>query len=525
MSALSDRPTRRSVYAPRGAVATSQPLAATAGLAVLQEGGSAADAAVAMAAALTVVEPTSCGIGSDVMAIVADGAEIEGLVGSGRAPAALDPAAALRESAPRGWHTVTVPAAPHAWAEIHARYGHLPFARVLAPAVHYARAGFPLSPVIAAQWAHAAQTCAALVGEAFAGFGATFLPAGFAPRPGARFANPALADTLERVAASHGEDFYRGELAGRIAAFSERTGGWLRAEDLAAHALEWIAPHAVAFRGRRVFELPPPTQGAVALIALGLLEALGPIADSEHAEHATIEAVKHAFALALPVVADGDEARAWLHSMLTAAMLAEEAQAIGDTAAPGPRDARLDAGTVYLAAADAGGMMVSLIQSSFMDFGSYVVVPGTGIALANRATCFTRERHHPNAPRPRHRPYNTIIPGLLADGDGRALGPFGVMGGFMQPQGHVQVLRRLLDEGRDPQAALDAPRWRYLGGRAVACEQEFSAELEAALARRGHELHREAAHPPFGRGQIILRHEAGWVAGSDNRGDGCALGY
>jgi len=378
---------------------------------------------------------------------------------------------------------------------------------------------------VSAQWRAATREGHIPEGEPFAAFADTFLPRGFEPAPGARFANPDLATTLERVAATGAEDFYTGDTARYMARFAEATGGWLDTGDLAAHATEWVEPLSVPFRGRRVYELPTPTQGCVALVALGLLDSLGPQSDPVFAEHLAVEAVKHAFAMCLPVAADGAEARAWLRAVLNPSVLGDEAGALGDIAAPGPADARLDAGTVYLAAVDSDGMMVSLIQSSFMDFGSYVVVPGTGIALANRGWCFTRKRHHANAPRGGHRPYNTIIPGLVSDGIGRPLGPFGVMGGYMQPQGHVQVLRRLLDDGLDPQGALDAPRWRFVGGRGVECESEFDAALEAALSSRGHQMRRQRSHAPFGRGQIILRSGRDWAAGSDNRGDGCALGY
>ncbi len=525
MNAFTARPTRRAVYAPNGIAATSQPLAAAAGAFVLREGGTAVDAAIAMAAVLTVVEPTSNGIGSDVMAIVGSGQEIEGFIGAGRTPALFDPEVFLAEAGARGWHPVTVPGAPRAWIALSERYGRLPFARLLAPAIEYARKGFALSPVVAEQWRRAAEIARTLDGPEFAGFAPTFLPEGFAPAAGTHFANPDLADTLERVAASKAEDFYCGALAERMARFSKETGGWLRAEDLAAHEGEWVQPCAVNYRGRRVYELPPPTQGAVALIALGILDALDIANTPEESEHRAIEAVKLALQESLPMIADGPEARDWLHSALDKAALAGKAGTIGASAASGPTDARLDAGTVYLAAADRDGMMASFIQSNFMDFGSYIVIPGTGISLANRGWCFSREANHPNAPRPGHRPYNTIIPGFLADEDGDALGPFGVMGGYMQPQGQVQVLTRLLDAGLDPQAALDTPRWRFFGGRKIACETEFDPDLRAALARRGHEISVQKIHPPFGRGQMILRHGNGYVAGSDNRGDGCALGY
>jgi len=518
-------PRRQALYAPTAMVATSQPLAAAAGLEVLRDGGNAVDAAITMAATLTVVEPTGCGLGSDLMAIIAGPAGIEGYIGSGRTPAGFNPGAFTARQSPRGWHGVTVPAAPRAWADLATRYGRLPLERLLAPAIHYAQEGFPLSPLIAAGWARAVEEMRPATRPEFAGFIPTFAPTGFVAAPGARFTNPDLAATLRSIAASRAEDFYTGALAERITRFSRDTGGWLRAQDLATHAGEWIQPQAVSFRGYRVFELPPPTQGGVALMALGLLQALGPTQDVVEAAHWSIEAIKRAFTAALEVIADGEEARAWLGATLTPGMLGGAAKGIATAAAPGPESTRLEGGTVYLAAADGDGLLVSMIQSNFMGFGSHVVVPGTGISLANRALCFAPAHGHPNAPHPARRPYNTIIPGLLADAEGCPLGPFGVMGGYMQPQGHVQVLRRLIDAGLDPQAALQAPRWRFLGGHKVLAEPGFDTALAVALARRGHDMEYAASTAGFGCGQIILRHANGYVAGSDGRADGAALGY
>ncbi|HET7559498.1 MAG TPA: gamma-glutamyltransferase family protein [Limnochordia bacterium] len=518
-------PSRRmSVYARRGMVAASQPLAAAAGLERLRRGGNAVDAAVAAAIALTVVEPTANGIGGDAFAIVHAGGKLHGLNASGPAPAALS-AEALRKQGhaevPRfGFAPVTVPGAPAAWAALNRRFGRLPFADLCAPAMHYAADGYPISPVLGDAWARAeAAYRRALRGEAFAHWFATFAPEGRAPAIGELWRSPAHADTLAQIAATGGEAFYRGELAKRMDAFSRAHGGFLRARDLAEFEVEWVEPIRVAYRGYEVCELPPNGHGLVALIALGILDGLDLAPDEPRRTHQLIEAVKLAFADGRRYIADPRRAPVPAAELLAPAYLAERRALIGERAlepAPGRPQA---GGTVYLAAADGEGNMVSYIQSNYQGFGSGLVVPGTGIALHNRGCNFTLEPDHPNVLAPCKRPYHTIIPGFLQR-DGRPIGPFGVMGGFMQPQGHVQVLSRLLDEGRNPQAALDAPRWQWLSGRAVEFEVGTPAHVVHGLERLGHEVRWAVGSYSFGRGQVIWRLDNGaLVGGTEPRTD------
>lgn len=523
---LQKSPSRQTVYAGSAIAATSQPLAAAAGLFALREGGTAMDAAIAMAATLTVVEPTGCGVGSDVMALIYENNGLSGYIGAGRTPKGFDVERfnSVRLN-PRGWASVTVPAAPLAWVDLSARYGRLGLPKLLEPAIKYAREGFPLSPLTALGWKRAVDEMRHNKKPEHSGFLKNFCPPGFQPEAGAHFSSTDLASTLERVAATKGEDFYTGSIAERIDHFSRQTGGWLRGEDLSSHSGEWVAPESTEFRGYTVYELPPPTQGGIALLALGLMNQLGCSDDPAENEHRSIESIKRAFISGLSTIGDGNEARAWLKAAMTRSTFVSEAKGIVDVASPGPVDARLEAGTVYLAAADVDGMMVSLIQSNFMGFGSHVVVPGTGISLANRAGCFSSEADHPNAPHAQRRPFNTIIPGFLADKDGVGIGPFGVMGGYMQPQGHVQVLKNIIDRHMDPQMALDSPRWRLLQDRTVLVEPDYDKNVVEYLRHRRHEIHFAQSTSGFGRGQVIFRVRDGYVAGSDGRADGAALGY
>lgn len=521
---------RQPVYARNGIVATSQPLAAQAGLFVLREGGNAVDAAIAAAAALTVVEPTSNGIGSDVFALIWDGEQLHGLNGAGRAPARCSLEAlhqAGHENIPaHGWWPVTVPAAPRAWAQVHARFGRLPFERVVAPAIDYAEAGFALSPVLAHYWQKGADTFSGYSGSAFEPWRETFMPAGFTPRPGALWRSPTHAKTLREIARSLGEALYSGDLAERIDRFSRDSGGLLRGEDLAAHSNDWVTPVSVTYRGAQIWELPPNGQGIVALQALGMLDGFQfPQArDNDRGLHLQIEAIKLAFSDAQAYVADPAVTEVPTAGLLDDDYLAGRRALISEHAAVPAPGKPPSGGTVYLAAADRDGMMVSFIQSNYQGFGSGVVVPGTGISLANRGHSFSAEAGHPNAMAPGKRPYNTIIPGFLTRED-KALGPFGVMGGFMQPQGHVQVLVNTLDYGMNPQQALDAPRWRWLRGLEVALEHAVPEHTAWKLGQRGHRITIQPGWNGFGRGQIIWRSGDTFVAGSDSRTDGVAAAW
>ncbi len=525
-------PSRRSaVLAPNGVVATSQPLAASAGLAMLRNGGSAVDAAIATAIALTVLEPTSNGIGSDTFAIVWDGDKLHGYNGSGRWPAASS-AEALRTQGhatmpERGWPSVSVPGAPAAWQELHERFGRLPFAELTAPAIAYAERGFPVSPVVSQLWRNAAPTF--LGGDPdMAGWREVFTRDGTIPVAGQRWYSPGHAACLRALTERGIRDFYEGDVARQIAAYADATGGDLAEGDLAAHHGEWVDPIGISYRGHDIWEMLPNGQGIAALIALGLLEDEDMAAlafGGERAWHLQIEAMKLAFADAYRYVADMDFASVPVAGMLDPGYLASRRALIGDEARVPEAGRPPGSGTVYLAAADGDGMMVSYIQSNFSGFGSGVVVPEIGVSLQNRASGFGLDPDDPNVAAPGKRPRHTIIPGFITK-DGAPVGPFGVMGGEMQPQGHLQVLSAMLDHGLNPQAALDAPRWQLKEGVEVAVEPETDPQLIAALARRGHRPVVAADRLSFGRGQIILRlEEGGYAAGSEPRADGAAVGF
>ncbi len=525
-------PRDRTVYGPHGACATSHPLAAEAGLFMLRSGGSAVDAAVAMAAALTVVEPTSNGLGSDAFALVwAEGA-LHGLNGSGRSARAAS-VDALRAAGhgrmpARGWWPVTVPGAVALWRDLHARFGRLDFEEVLRPAVDLAYSGHPVAPVVAHYWKRSAEVFLGLEGPEFAGWGRTFAPGGRAPEAGETVRLAGHARTLARIARSKGDDFYRGRVAREIARFAGETGGMLTLDDLAAHETLWVDPVSMRYRDAELFEIPPNGQGIVALSALGVLDGLpaGERWDDPEALHASIEAVKLAFADARAEVADPGHLRVTPAAMLDPEYLARRRGAIGPRAEARTSGLARDHGTVFLVAADRDGMMVSFIQSNYMGFGSGVVVPRAGVALQNRGAGFTLEPGHPNVLAGGKRPFHTIIPGFLFR-DGRPWGPMGVMGGHMQPQGHVQVARALVDFGLPPQTALDLPRWIWEDGLRVQAERGFDRAVTDALRARGHDLARTSDPGPFGRGQIILSLGSGrgYAVGGDRRADGRPLAY
>jgi len=520
-------PSRRTVVlGRRGAVATSQPLAALAGMEMLHKGGNAVDAALATAIALTVLQPTSNGIGSDVFAFVHDGVTLHALNASGKSPLALDRRVFGEEGVPRwGWKAVTVPGAPSAWWALWSRFGRLPFEELFAPAIRYAEEGFPVSPYTAAAWGRAGYL--KLRGPAFRPFQEVFFPQGRAPRPGELWRSPLHAATLKEIARTGAESFYRGRLAQQIVRFAEATGGYLSTRDLAEHRAEWVTPLSLRYRDLEVWELPPNTQGLAALLALGILEGWDLASmprDSVESLHLQIEAMKLAFVEVQTHVGDPRFMRVSAQELLNPDRLAKLRARIGEHALTPEAQAPLG-GTVYLAAVD-GELMVSLIQSNYMGFGSGVLVEGTGIALQNRGAGFCLEPGHPNDYGPGKRPFHTIIPGFLARG-GVPLGPFGVMGGHMQPQGHLQVVVRMVDQGLNPQAALDAPRWQWLEGRRVALEPSFPSEVIEGLRVRGHdvEVSDEGGLFGFGMGQIILRYQGAWVAASEPRADGLALAW
>ena len=519
-------PTRRRPTMGRNAVSTSQPLAAQAGLRMLLAGGNAVDAALAAAITLTVVEPISNGLGSDAFAIIWDGKQLHGLNASGRAPAAWTPEYfAGQKTVPlRGWNSVTVPGAVSAWVELSRRFGKLPFESLFAPAIGYAREGFPVSPFVAARWALQIPDL-----KSHPGFAEAFMPGGGAPRAGEIFRFPDQGASLEKIATTKGEAFYRGELAEKIEAHAMANGGAMTRADLAAHTLDWPGTITQNYRGYTVHEIPPNGQGIVALVALGMLSHFDmtshPV-DGADSVHLQIEAVKLAFADAWHFVADPRAMDVKAAELLDPAYLKSRAGLIDMKRAQlFSHGAPPKGGTVYLAAADAGGMMVSMIQSNFNGFGSGVVVPGTGISMQNRGSGFSLAPGHANLVAPGKRPFHTIIPGFVAKG-GAPVMTLGVMGGNMQPQGHTQVMVRIADYGQNVQAALDGPRFRFVQGMEINVEPEYPHATLAELARRGHKITQlPEGYMDFGCGQLIRRLDDGYAAASDARRDSLAVGF
>ncbi len=511
----------------RNVVATSQPLAAQAGLHMLALGGNAVDAAVAAAITATVVEPVANGIGGDAFALVWDGRQLHGLNASGRAPAAWTPERfAGREAMPGlGWESVTVPGGVSAWAELSRRFGKLRFEQLCLPAIGYARDGFHVSPTIARQWAAQAGTL-----RDQPGYAAHFLPQGRAPLAGELFRSRAQAETLEMIAETRGESFYRGRIAQAIADDAQAHGAALTAADLAAHQPFWTEPITQAYRGTTMHEMPPNGQGLATLIALGLLEHLDvrrfPV-DSADSIHLQVEALKLAFADVYAHVADPAAMRVDCRALLDRDYLRERALQVDlHQARWRPSGLPRHEGTVYLTTADASGMMVSLMQSNYRGFGSGVVAGGTGIALNNRGSGFSLQPGHPNRVAGGKLPFHTIIPGFLTQ-DGAAAMSFGVMGANMQPQGQVQLVVRIVDYGQNVQAACDAPRWKITEDQqGLMVEPGFDEAVLQDLAGRGHRITRAPlTSTDFGAAQAIWRLDDGYAAASERRRDGQAVGF
>jgi len=507
-------------------VATTQPLAAQAGLQMLAAGGNAVDAILATAITLSLVEPVSNGIGSDAYAIIWDGKELHGLNASGRSPEGWTPEFFKdHKSMPqRGWNSVSVPGCVSAWRMLSEKFGKLPFEKLFEAAIRYGREGFLVSPAIAGQWARQVPEL-----KVQPGFAEAFMPNGRAPQPGEVFKFPDHAATLETIAKSKGEAFYNGPLAERLESHSRQNGGVMKVSDLAAHKSDWVKPLEMNYRGYTLHELPPNGQGIVALIALRILthfDMKSHLVDGPDSLHLQIEAQKLAFADAWAYVADLDHMKDVTPAqLLDPDYLKERAKRIDPKKAQdfGPGKPP-KGGTVFLTAADASGMMVSYIQSNYMGFGSGVVVPGTGISLQNRGGSFTLKPGHPNCVGPKKRPYQTIIPGFLTK-DGKPVMSFGVMGGTMQPQGHAQVVVRIADYGQHPQAACDGPRFRFVQGMDVSVEEGgFSGTTLEELQKRGHRIVNVDDYNQFGSAQLIWKTEGGYIAASDPRRDGQAVG-
>ncbi|HSI56694.1 MAG TPA: gamma-glutamyltransferase family protein [Ideonella sp.] len=521
----------------RNVVATSHPLAAQAGLKMLGAGGNAVDAAIATAAVMTLVEPCSNGLGSDAFCILWDGRQLHGLNASGCAPAAWTPDYFRRKhgadaKAPpmRGWDSVTVPGAVAGWLALSERFGKLPFADLLAPAIEVAERGYAVPVVVQQKWTLAAGV-AALASQP--GFAEVFLPRGRPPEVGELFRMPGAAKALRAIAESRGAAFYGGEIAQALARAAAAQGGALTAADMAAYRPEWVAPIEMDYRGHTLHEIPPNGQGITALIALGLLKHLDLASlppDSAEGQHLQIEAIKLAFADAYRYVAEPASMEVTPAQMLDPGYLAQRARLIDprraqDFGAGNP----VKGGTIYLTTADESGMMVSFIQSNYMGFGSGVVVPEYGVSLQNRGHGFSLDAASPNLVAPGKRPFHTIIPAFLTR-DGQPQMSFGVMGGNMQPQGHVQTLVRMLDHRQNPQAACDAPRWRFNQGLSLNVESAMPAATVQGLRERGHQIESiNDSYQDFGAGQFIWRlgdpASEGYVAASDPRRDGAAVGW
>ncbi|HET9820924.1 MAG TPA: gamma-glutamyltransferase family protein [Burkholderiaceae bacterium] len=522
----------------RNVVATSHPLAAQAGLRMIERGGSAVDAAVAAAACMMLVEPCSNGLGSDMFCILWDPASgrLHGLNASGTSPQAWTPeyferkyGAGATTPPKRGWDSVTVPGAVAGWVALHERFGKLPFRDLLAPAIELAERGTAVPIVVQHKWANAA-ALPELTTQA--GFADTFLPRGRAPEVGERFVFSEAARTLRLIAETRGEAFYRGEIAAAAEAHAKAHGGAMTAADFAAYAPEWVEPIGQDYRGWRLHEIPPNGQGIAALIALGILEhfdlASMPV-DGVDSQHLQVEAMKLAFADVYRHVADPRAMTLTPAQMLDHDYLKSRAALIDPKRAQDYGPGHLpQGGTIYLTAADERGMMVSFIQSNYMGFGSGIVLPGYGVSFQNRGHGFTLLRDRANLVAPRKRPFHTIIPAFLTK-DGAPVMSFGVMGGDMQPQGHLQTVVRMIDYHQQPQTACDAPRWRWAGGTLNA-EQGFDAAAAQGLRERGHRVEPFAdSYQDYGAGQFIWRlgdpSVEGYVAASDPRRDGAAIGW
>jgi gamma-glutamyltranspeptidase/glutathione hydrolase len=518
-------PSARSPVFASNAVATSQPLATQAGLRALQAGGNAVDAAIASAITLTVVEPNNNGIGSDAFAIIWDGKQLHGLNGSGRAPAAWSPSyfAGCNTMPTLGWDAVTVPGAVSAWVAMSVKFGRLPFRQLFDDAIRYARQGYQVGPKSAFYWKFAPHRYAD-----YPDFLQTFCPKGRAPYIGERITLPDHARSLELIRDSHGRAFYEGVLADAMVKAAAKAGGALSAEDLAGHQANWVDTLSQSFEDTELHEIPPNGQGLLALIALGIVKhlPLGDVTvDSLASVHWQIEACRVAYAEVERHLADITSMRVTPQMLLDPVYLKSRAEGIStEVANISPTTLGASADTVYLSTADADGMMVSMIQSNYRGFGSGIVPPSTGISLQNRGSGFTLEPGHPNQVAGGKRPYHTIIPGFVM-ANGQPLMSFGVMGGHMQAQGHLQMMVRIVLHGQNPQAACDAPRWYLQEDGSVCLEAGFSAKVAEQLANLGHPISPASDEHLFGGAQLIYRLDDGYCAASDHRKEGHAGGF
>ena len=530
-------PSRRyPLFAKNGMVNCSTPQAAAAGLEILKKGGNAMDAIIAAAAALTVVEPTANGIGSDAFSLiwVEKEKKLYGISSNGPAPMALSPEAVLADGKDdhgkipqHGWTPVCVPGCVKAWTEITGCFGNLPLTETLAPAIRYAEEGWPLGAAQSRVWTERfLDYREKFRSPEFDEWFRTFAPEGRPYEAGEIVKLPNHAKTLREIAETNGESFYTGRIARAIDADSRAHGGYLRYEDLASYQARWVEPLTVNYRGYTVCEIPPSGQGMVALMALNILNNFSfREKDCAATYHRQLEAMKLAFADGLHYISDPRDMRIDAKDLLKPEYGRKRAAEIGDRAEVRTHDDPNSGGTVYLCCADAEGNMVSYIQSNYNAFGSGIVVKDTGIALSNRGFDFSMDPAHVNYLRPGKYTYHTIIPGFLMK-EGEAVGPFGVMGAYMQPQGHVQVLMNYIDFGMDPQQALDAPRWQWIREKKVLVESSFSSEIARQLKARGHDISLELSPGGFGKGQMIVKLPNGvYCGGTESRYDGSIALY
>ncbi|VVE40133.1 gamma-glutamyltransferase [Pandoraea aquatica] len=535
-------PTPRLPVFARNIVSTSHPLAAQAGLRILWQGGNAVDAAIAAAACMTIVEPVSNGLGGDCFALVWDGKQVHGLNASGTAPGAWNvdyfrkkygEEKGLAKQPIRGVDSVSIPGVIAGWEALHAKFGKLPFADLMAPAIEIAERGHAVANIVARKWAAAVPEL-----KNQPGYAQTFMPNGRAPTTSEMMRMPGHARTLRLLAKEGPRAYYEGEIAERIVAWSTEHGGAMTTDDLRNYRADWVKPIEKDYRGYTVHEIPPNGQGIAALIALGILDKFDVSSlavDRVHSQHLQIEAMKLAFADLYKYVGDPRSMEVTPEQMLDDAYLTERAKLIDpDKATHFDFGMPKSGGTIYLTAADEQGMMVSFIQSNYMGFGSGVVVPDYGIALQNRGCGFSMDPKSANVVEGGKRPFHTIIPAFLTqkvNGQHEAVMSFGVMGGDMQPQGHLQSVVRMLDYGQQPQAACDAPRWKVNRDFTVDIESTMDRETVAGLVALGHKLKSiDDPYMDFGSGQYIWRldrndPERGYVAASDSRRDGLAAGY
>lgn len=518
---------RNVVYSKNGAVATSTPIAAQAGLEILKNGGNAIDAALSTAACLTVVEPTGCGVGGDAYALVWIEKEkkLYGLNSSGFAPEKMtvEEYEGLEAMPKYGFKAVTVPGIPAAWGELSGKFGDLSLLQCVKPAVNYARNGYAVSSTVSQLWKKCYEEYKEnLVGEEYKYWFETFAKNNRTPEPGEVFKCEELAQTLDEIGKTNGESFYRGSLADKIDKFSKEYNGFLRKSDLEKFYPQWVEPITTNYKGYDIFEIPPNGHGITVLMALNILKnfQLNPNKEDADNYHKIIESLKLAFSDSKSYITDINHMKVSIEQLLNQEYANKRSKLIGENAIAPKNGDPYSPGTVYLCTADSEGNMVSYIQSNYTEFGSGLVVPGTGIALHNRGNNFSLDKNHVNLIKPFKKPYHTIIPGFICK-DKEAVGAFGVMGAFMQPQGHIQVLTNLIDFNLNPQEALDAPRWQWISDKTIEVENTMPDCIIEELKKKGHNVKVVEDFTSMGKGEIILKTPQNtYACGTEPRCDG-----